>query len=177
MFYPKTVPEMKTFLRSIDFKYFPVITIIIYVPFHLLEEALNNFPLWMSTHYNLPKVLSYPHWLINNGFFFLTLLAGLAIFLSNKARFVAFGIGILVWALMNSLEHILFTIIDLKISPGFYSAILFLSISLLGFTKLYFDKSLRIKLVLQSVLIGIGYWVIPISMILLTGNYWVKVFP
>ena len=171
------MPEMKSFLRNIEFKYFPIIAIIVYVPFHLLEEALNNFPLWMSTHYNLPKVLSYPHWLINNGFFYITLLAGLLIFLRNNIRFRAFGTGVLVWAIMNSLEHIVFSIIDLKISPGFYTALVFLSISLLGFVKLYYDNSLRIKLILQSILIGIGYWVIPIGMILVFGNYLVQLFP
>ena len=168
---------MKSLIRNIDFKYFPIIIMIIYVPFHLLEEALNNFPEWMSNHYNLPKILSYPHWLINNGFFFLTLLVGLAIFLRNKVQFAAFGIGILVWGLMNGLEHILFTIIDFKVSPGLFTAILFMMISLLGFIKLYIDKSIRIKLVLQSVIIGIGYWVVPISLILLNGTFLVKLFP
>jgi hypothetical protein len=78
---------------------------------------------------------------------------------------------------MNGIEHVLFSIIDLKTSPGFYTALVFLSISLLGFVKLYFDNSFRIKLILQSVLIGIGYWAIPIGMILVFGNYLVQLFP
>ena len=78
---------------------------------------------------------------------------------------------------MNGLEHILFTIIDFKVSPGLFTAILFMMISLLGFIKLYIDKSIRIKLVLQSVIIGIGYWVVPISLILLNGTFLVKLFP
>ena len=168
---------MKTVFSNIEFKYFPIIALIVYVPFHLLEEALNNFPQWMSTHYNLPIILSYPHWLINNGFFLITLLAGLLIFYSNKIRFISFGIGILIWSLINSIEHIFFSIIDLQTSPGFYTALVFLSISLLGFVKLYYDNSLRIKLILQSILIGIGYWAIPIGMILVFGNYLVQLFP
>jgi hypothetical protein len=168
---------MITVLSNIEFKYFPLITLIIYVPFHLLEVALNNFPLWMSTHYNLPIILSYPHWLINNGFFFITLLVGLLIFYMNKIRFLAFGIGILIWSFINSIEHIFFSVIDLETSPGFYTAILFLLLSLLGIAKLYFDGLLRIKLLLQSILIGIGYWVIPISMILLSGNFLVEKYP
>ena len=168
---------MKSLLQNIEFKYFPIIAIIVYVPFHLLEEARGNFPLWMSAQYNLPKVLSYPHWLINNGFFLITLLAGVFVFMSNRVRFISFGIGVLVWAFMNSIEHILFTIIDLKVSPGFYTAIFFLIISLLGFVKLYFDNSLKIKLILQSIIVGINYWVIPIIMILAAGNYLVQLFP
>ena len=168
---------MKSLLRNIEFKYFPIIAIIVYVPFHLLEEALGNFPLWMSSHYNLPKILSYPHWLINNGFFLITLLAGLLIFLKSIVRFRLFGIGILVWAITNSLEHILFSIVDLKTSPGFYTAILFLIIGLLGLSKLYFDQSLNFKLILQSILVGIGYWIMPIIMILVAGNYLLQLFP
>ena len=168
---------MKSLLQNIEFKYFPIIAIIVYVPFHLLEEARGNFPLWMSSHYNLPKVLSYPHWLINNGFFLIPLLAGVLVFMSNRVRFISFGIGVLVWAFMNSIEHILFTIIDLKVSPGFYTAIFFLIISLLGFVKLYFDNSLKIKLILQSIIVGISYWVISIIMILAAGNYLVQLFP
>ncbi len=34
-------------LKNIEFKYFPIIALIAYVPFHLLEEALNNFPYWI----------------------------------------------------------------------------------------------------------------------------------
>lgn len=71
----------------------------------------------------------------------------------------------------------MFTIVDLKTSPGFYTALLFLSISVLGFAKLYFDELLRIKLLLQSILLVIGYWVIPIIMILVSGNYLVQLFP
>ena len=168
---------MKSLLRNIEFEYFPIIAIIVYVPFHLLEEALGNFPLWMSTHYNLPKVLSYPHWLINNGFFLITLLAGLLIFMSNKVRFISFGIGVLVWAFMNSIEHILFTLLDFKPSPGFYTALLFLIISSLAVAKLYFAKSINFKLILQSILIGIGYWIIPIILILVAGKYLVQLFP
>ena len=68
---------------KIDFKWFPIALIVAYVPVHLLEEALGNFPIWMSNHYNLPNPLSYPHWLINNSFFLLTLLVGLYIYSRN----------------------------------------------------------------------------------------------
>ncbi len=164
-------------LKNIDFKYFPIIAIITYVPFHLLEEALNNFPLWMSTHYNLPIVLSYSHWLINNSFFFLTLLVGLFIYLKDKTRFLPAGVGILIWIFLNSMEHITFSVIDLKAVPGLCTAIIFLVISLLGFVKLYIDKLLNIGLIWKSILIGIGYWIIPFIMILLSGNYLVGIFP
>ncbi len=68
---------MLTKLSEIKFKHIPLFCIFVYFPFHLWEEALANFPIGMSEHYNLPKALSYPHWLINNGIFLLILIIGL----------------------------------------------------------------------------------------------------
>ncbi len=42
---------MIRFLKKIDFKYFPILALIIYIPFHLVEEALGDFPIWMRSHY------------------------------------------------------------------------------------------------------------------------------
>ncbi len=167
---------MIRFLKKIDFKYFPILALIIYIPFHLAEEALGNFPIWMSSHYKLPKVLSYPHWLINNGIFFIILLVGLFVFLKNKKKNLIFGVGIIIWVFLNSLEHITFSLIDKEVSPGFYSAILFLIVSVLGFIKLYLER-IKTKTVLKSILAGVAYWVIPLGIIILIGNYLVKIFP
>lgn len=167
---------MKEIIKNIDFKYFPILILITYVPFHLLEEAFGNFPYWLSTHYNLPIVLSYPHWLINNVIFFIILSIGLYIFLKNKKINLAFGIGIIIWGFLNSLEHITFSLIDQKLAPGIYTAFVFLIISLLGFIRLYKDK-VSIQIIMKSVLVSILYWVIPIGIIILVGNSLVKVFP
>ena len=151
--------------------------IIVYVPFHLWEEALGNFPLWMSEHYNLHKALSYPHWLINNGIFFLTLLIGLLIFFRDRIKFLPFGVGILIWSFMNGMEHIVFSAIDLKPSPGIITAIIFLLVSGFGFIKLQTDNSLNMKLIYKSIVVGICYWVIPIAIIVSIGKYLIVVFP
>jgi hypothetical protein len=163
-------------MKKIDFKYIPIFTLIIYVPFHLLEEALGNFPYWMSTHYNLPVVLSYPHWLINNAIFFIILSSGLYLFLKDKKKNLIFGIGILIWALLNSLEHIIFSLIDQRLSPGIYTAFVFLLVNLLGYIKLYKDK-VSIQIIIKSIFISIFYWIIPIGIIVLVGNFLIKVFP
>lgn len=167
---------MIRFLKKIDFKYFPILALITYIPFHLAEEAIGNFPYWMFTHYNLPKVLSYPHWLINNSIFFIILLIGLFLFLKNTKRNIIFGIGIVIWTFLNSIEHISFSLIDKEISPGLYTATLFLIISVFGFIKLY-QMKINAKNVLKSVLVGIGYWIIPLGIIILVGKYLVEIFP
>lgn len=156
-----------------DFKVFPILIIILYVPIHILEEALNNFPEWMSSFYGLPIVLSYPHWLINNLFFFVFLLLGLVLFL-KKEKYLFLGVGILFWSVMNCLEHIIGTFILLKISPGFYSGLLFLLVATLGILKLNHEGKLNKRLIVYSLIASLMYWAIPMVLIVLTGNFWLK---
>ena len=166
---------MITKLEQIDFKFFPIGLIILYIPFHLLEEAFNNFPLWMAEHYNFQKPLSYPHWLINNSIFLLVLLVGLIIYYRNRVKYLPFGLGILIWGFMNSIEHIVFSVYDFKISPGFYTSILFLAISIIGFIKLKQDKLLKPSMLLKSLLIALSYWIVPIILFMIIGLYLVRV--
>jgi hypothetical protein len=168
---------METKLKQIDFKWFPIALIIIYVPFHLTEEALNNFPLWMFEHYKLPNPLSYPHWLINNSIFLLILLIGLIIYNRDRIKNISFGIAIVIWAFMNSIEHIVFSISDLNASPGLYTAVIFLIISIIGFVKLRVEKTLKPQLLLRSFLIAISYWIVSFMLIIMIGFYLVKIFP
>lgn len=157
-------------IKLIDFKFFPIGLIIAYVPFHLLEEAIFNFPLWMYEHYSLPKPLSYPHWLMNNSIFLMCLLTGLFIFFKNKKRNLHFGVAVLIWGFMNSMEHFIFSAVDLKISPGFYTSILFLLIAISGFMNLRMNKLLNKALVLKSIGVAICYWILPIVLIVFIGS-------
>lgn len=163
--------NMISSLKQIDFKYFPTTLIIIYVPFHLFEEAINNFPLWMFDHYHLPKPLSYPHWLINNSIFLIVLLSGMIIYNTNRTKFMPFALAIVIWAFMNSLEHIVFSFYDLKVSPGLLTAILFFMISIFGVIKLRAEKILNPALIFKSILIAIGYWVVSFLIIIAIGYY------
>ena len=158
---------------DLDFRVFPILILVLYVPFHILEEALNGFPEWMSKQYGLPIVLSYPHWLINNSFFFITLTIGLYFFLKSE-KYLFMGVGILIWSMMNGLEHIVGSILTSGIVPGFYTGILFIVISIIGFSKLKHESGLTMKLLIVSFLFGLLYWFIPIGLIILTGNYWLK---
>jgi hypothetical protein len=168
---------MGKILKHIDIKWFPVLVLLIYVPFHVTEEAIFQFPYWMYKHYGLPKPLSYPHWLINNLIFFLTLLTGLLIYLKNKKKKLFFAAGILIWAFMNSMEHIVFSIIDLNLVPGFFSALLFLVVSVTGFIKLQLDDKLKSMFILKTVFAGLGYWAVAFALIISLGNMLMKIFP
>lgn len=169
----KNSEQMTNIFNKYEFRVYPILIVILYVPIHILEEALNNFPEWMSSFYGLPIVLNYPHWLINNLFFFLSLIVGLVFFLT-KEKYLYLGVGILFWSIMNSFEHIIGSLIFLKIAPGFYSGLLFILVSVIGFYKLRNDGKLNIKLLVISFISSLLYWIIPISLIVLTGNIWLK---
>ena len=78
---------------------------------------------------------------------------------------------------MNGMEHIVFSAIDLKASPGIITAIIFLLVSGFGFIKLRADNSLNKKLMFKSIVTGICYWVVPIVIIVSIGKYIIVVFP
>jgi hypothetical protein len=160
--------------KLVDFKYFPIGMIIAYVPFHLLEEAIFNFPLWMYEHYSLSKPLSYPHWLLNNFIFLICLLAGLFIYYRNKEINLHFGVGVLIWGFMNSMEHFVFSVVDIKLSPGFYTSILFFLIAISGFVNLNYNKRMNKFLILKSIGIAFCYWIIPIFLIIVIGSLMVS---
>jgi hypothetical protein len=179
--YARTLSEIartKESMKNIQFKIFPIIGLILYVPFHVLEEALGNFPLWMHQHYyGLPQPLSYSHWLINNGIFLLVLLIGLTFYLKNEKKYLYLGIGIIVWLFTNAMEHIVFSIKDVQLSPGFFTAILFLLLVFFSFFKLNENKVLQWPIIGKSILAGLSYWIISFVFIILIGNTLIKIFP
>lgn len=163
-------------MQRLHFNYFPIVIILLYVPFHLIEEAYGNFPKWMAEHYGLPFPLSYPHWLINNMFFLAALLIGLSIYLSNTTKFRYFGAGIVLWGGMNSLEHIIFTVKDLQIAPGVFTGILFLFTAIVGLLHLKRHHFLNWIFVIKSIAIAILYWIIPFAFIISLGPFLAQTF-
>ncbi len=160
--------------KNIDnFRIFPILIIIIYIPFHILEEAFGNFPDWMSRVYGLPISLNYPHWLINNVFFFGALTVGIIFFLKND-KYIYLGIGILFWAMMNSFEHIIGSLIFMKLSPGFFTGLMFLFTSIIGIVTLINKKKITKRVFAASILSAALYWAIPIGLIVLTGKIWLS---
>ena len=47
---------------------FVLINLAIYLPFHLFEEAVGDFPKWMYEHKWLPYHMTHGHWMANNLF-------------------------------------------------------------------------------------------------------------
>jgi len=160
--------SLKTLITSI---------LIIYIPFHLTEEAMGNFHLWMADFYQLSQPISFKHWLINNGIFLLVLASGYFIYRKNSDKYLPFGIGILIWGFMNSLEHFTGSIISGALIPGFWTAVLFFACSVLAFIKIHKEKIVRRKKIIQSIIAGIVYWIIALNLIVLIGKTLLRLFP
>lgn len=64
---------------------FIIANIVIYMPFHLFEEAIGNFPKWMYEHKWLPYHMNHGHWMANNIFVYYPLL------LISTSLYIFFG--------------------------------------------------------------------------------------
>jgi hypothetical protein len=157
--------------------HFILILLILYVPFHVLEEYLGYFPVWLAMHYGLPKAPSYAHWLINNGIFFSCLLISFFIYKFNGEKFKSLGFGLIIWFFMNSLEHIGFTITDHAASPGLISATFFFGVSVLATRMVLVNKEITLKQIGWAVPFGLLNWVVPIVIIVSVGTWLQRLLP
>lgn len=162
---------------GLSMKYYVALIIIIYFPFHLFEEAIGNFPEWMKAHKWMPEKLTYGHWIANNVFFYYTLLlAGFICYLLLGERAAFMGIGILFWGLINCLDHLVYTIIERKISPGLFTGLLYLVVFLSGFSKLNKGSTQDFILILMSLVMGILYAFVPVILSILCSKKFKKIF-
>lgn len=164
-------------MPELSIKYYAAVILVIYFPFHLFEEAIGDFPNWMKEHKWMPEKLTYGHWLANNVFFYYTiLLLGYIsyLFLGNKLIFM--GIGILFWGMINCLDHLIYTIIDRKISPGLFTGLLYLITFLSGINRLYEEGTLNFKLIILSLITGIFYAFIPVILSMKYSRIFKRIF-
>ena len=164
-------------LSNFNIQYFMIGIIITYIPFHLLEEALGDFPTWMKEHKWIPVKLTYGHWMANNLFFYLPLLLiGFISFHFGGDKLLFLGVGIIVWGVINCFDHIIYTIIDRRISPGVFTGLIFGVISVLGLYKIYIDNMLTIGLITLSIIAGLLYAFLPIVFSVIFRKIFNKIF-
>lgn len=137
------------------------VLLILYIPFHISEEAAGNFPDWMRRHNWMPDPLSYGHWLASNLFFFYPLLlAAFLLYLFCGIRFL--GGGILIWGIVNCLEHLAYTIRDRKKSPGLFTGLLFAVDSAAGLLCFSKQNGFGVGFLTASIITGIVLFSVPI---------------
>jgi len=159
-----------------DLNYCIFAIIIIYIPFHLLEEAVGNFPEWMYQHKWIPEKISYGHWMANNLFFYLPLLllGSIVSFFNPTLSFL--GTGILIWGFINFCDHAIYTIIDHKKSPGILTGAIFAVVSVFALMKMYHARYLSLGSIFLSVGVSIAYALLPVLLSMLFHKIFKKIF-
>jgi hypothetical protein len=110
----------------------------------------------------------------NNIFlYFPTLLIGYLIwFLFPNLVFL--GLGVLIWGIINTFDHIFYSINDKKISPGLFTSILYLLLAIGGFITT--SHELNVQTVILSICVGIIYFAIPVFLCMKLHNIFKSIF-
>lgn len=110
--------------KNIQFKFLPTVCILFYISFHLIEEGMYGFPQWARIRWGIP-IYDLEMWLIHNYYFTAYLLLGSFLYAMHEKKFLPLGLGVLIWGLMNFLNHAIFSIVFTEYSPGLMSSVVF----------------------------------------------------
>ncbi len=155
---------------------FIVLNLVIYLPFHLFEEAVGDFPKWMYEHKWLPYHMTHGHWMANNLFiYYPMLLISVSIYAFN-GKLTCFGVGMLIWGIINFGDHFFYTIKDRKVSPGLISGTLFLVNSILGLRNYMLSDCFSVPQLIVGVLIGCVLFGLPMGLCIVLYRFFDQYF-
>jgi len=146
-----------------------IMSLLLYIPLHVLEEGAFGFPAWAESYWRIPDY-TFEKWVIHNFFFAGALLVGYVIYRINKEKLLVFGVGIVCWGIMNTANHIGCSLVFLKYEPGILTSLLW--IPLFKWTVDYLRSINRLtrKIMLTSFLLAaVLYWGAPITLFIHTG--------
>lgn len=153
---------------------FIFLNLVIYLPFHLFEEAIGDFPKWMYEHKWLPYHMTHGHWMANNLFiYYPMLLISVFLFVFNT-KFTCFGVAVLIWGIINFGDHFFYTIKDRKVSPGLISGTLFLINSILGLRKFFLSDFFSVSQLAIGFLIGVVLFSLPMGLCIVLYKFFDK---
>lgn len=155
-------------------KHYIIGILLTYIPFHLFEEAIGNFPELMYQHKWLPVKLTFSHWMANNIFiFYPILLVALFIYLFGKEKKYAmcFGMAILMWGVINFIQHLYYCIIDKTISPGIITGLVFLILAIEGIIAYVKNNNFSFKVLILSIPLGIFLFSISLVLCVIFGEF------
>jgi len=161
--------------ENISYELLMWMALFIYIPMHLLEEAVGNWPEWMARHKYTSVKLSYDHWMAGNIFFFYPLLLiGILLYHFLGTNLIFLGLGVIFWGIINYMEHLIFCFIDKKVTPGFYTSILFFIIGVITIIKIINGKDVNILMIILAIVTSIIYVVLPILLQMSIGEKYFK---
>ena len=155
---------------------FIFLNLVIYLPFHLFEEAIGDFPKWMYEHKWLPYHMTHGHWMANNLFIYYPMLLISVFLYVFNGKLTCFGVGILIWGIINFGDHFFYTIKDRKVSPGLISGILFLANSVLGLRSYILSNCVSVPQLVVGVLIGGILFGLPMGLCIVLYKFFDKYF-
>ena len=98
--------------------------------------------------------MTHGHWMANNLFiYYPMLLISVFLYIFN-GKLTCFGVGILIWGIINFGDHFFYTIKDRKISPGLISGAMFLANSVFGLRNYILSNSFTVPQLFVGILIG-----------------------
>jgi hypothetical protein len=155
--------------RQIKLAHLVLGALLAYIPLHLLEEGLGGFPAWAEQYWHIPNY-AVGKWLLHNVFFIAALLIGYVFYRLDQERFLSAGLGIILWGLMNTLNHVGCSIAFGAIEPVLFTSFIFALIAVLAVRQLRTQGRLSLGLVGLALAWNVLYWGIPIaSFILVPG--------
>ena len=148
-------------IKQLKLAHLILLTLLVYVTVHLLEEWWFGFPAWAEARWGIPGYTAFK-WLLHNVYFAFFLGVGYILYRVNQDRFLFAGLGIIIWGLLNSINHIVFTIIFLEYSPGLFTGLIFAVLAVLAYRRAREMGKLSWRTVVPSILAGLFYWGAPI---------------
>lgn len=155
---------------------FIMVNLVIYIPFHLFEEAVGDFPKWMYEHKWLPYHMTHGHWMANNIFIYYPLLLISVFFYLFNEKLICFGIAILIWGLINFGDHFFYTIKDKKVSAGVITGTLFLINSALGLRAFVLSNNFSVFHLIMGICIGGVLFGLPMGLCVIVYKFFDKYF-
>ena len=156
-------------IKKLNLNKLILISLILYVTFHVFEEGAFGFPSWAETYWRIPDY-TFNKWVIHNFFFIGALLLGYVIYLINKEKLLIFGVAIICWGIMNTANHIGCSLVFLKYEPGILTSLLWIPIFKWTIDYLKSINKFTWKLMLGSFLLAaVLYWGVPITTFIYTG--------
>ena len=140
-----------------------IVSLLLYIPFHVLEEGAFGFPAWAENYWSIPDY-TFEKWVIHNFFFVGVLLMGYIIYRINKDRLLIFGLAIICWGIMNTVNHIGCSLVFMRYEPGILTSLLWIPIFKWTVDHLRNINRFTWKLMTASfALAAVVYWGVPIT--------------
>lgn len=151
-----------------------IFSIVLYATLHLLEEGLFGFPAWAEKNWGIPGYTT-ERWLIHNFFFLGVQWIVFMVFIFKDLKNHLWILGIVMWGILNTLNHTVFTIVLLEYSPGLITGFLFIFPLIWIIKVMQRQEVLHKYTIMKGIGIGILLWIIPIILFLSFDIFVLKV--